>query len=121
MAWKKKEEVGCLPLSFIIFFFLVWKKQLSPFALGGTRRHFSVRLLVFRQVSFLAEILTAERTGEGLLTRMRPDVNVDRVFVFETFSADAAVVKQSLPPAGSCRCCTASVQSVGRIPSGFRR
>ena len=76
----------------------------SPFTFGDSGREFGVRLLVFGEMSLLAEIFTTKWTREGLLTRMRPDVNVDRVLVLETFGADAAIMQKSLTSSAGRSC-----------------
>ncbi len=74
----------------------------SPFGFRGSGRGadalvaLGVGLLVFGQVGLLAEVFAAHGTREGLLARVRPDVDVDRVLVLEALAADAAVVQQTL-------------------------
>ena len=51
---------------------------------------------MFGQVSLLAEVFAAHGTRERVLARVRADVNVDGLFVFEALAADAAVVQQTL-------------------------
>lgn len=54
-----------------------------------------VRLVVLRQVRFLAKTLAADGAREGFLARVRADVHVDRVLVLEALAADGAIVQRS--------------------------
>ena len=93
------------------------KKKLSRFALLR-RCQFGVSLLVFRQVGLLPEVFPAQGAREGLLARVRPDVDVDGIFVLESFGADAAVVQEPLPPAsgGDGRAAAIRFSGIGQHP-----